>query len=77
MRSDVHLMKNARGRPDFLMTAAALATLTVLLKVLLNGVVVRGVNLGVIDPMLVGAVLAPTLGAYTLKRVKVDKENRA
>lgn len=63
------LMTNSRGRPDFLMTAAALALGTVLAKFLANGVVVSGYQLGALDSGLVAAILAPTFGAYTAKRI--------
>lgn len=65
------MLKNSRGRPDALVTFAAGAVAVILLKVLLNGVslaVLGGVSFGTIDATLVGAVLLPTLTAYTAKR---------
>lgn len=67
------LLKNSQGRPDFLMTAATLTLAAVLVKVILNGAVVVGIACGTIDPSLVGALLVPTLTAYTAKRIKLPE----
>ena len=67
------MLVNSRGRPDALLTFAAGAVVTVLLKTLLNGVVVGAVHFGTIDASLAGALLASTLGAYTWKRTSADR----
>lgn len=66
---------NSRGRPDALLTFAAWSVVVVLVKVLLHGVNVKGWSFGTIDAALVGAVLLPTLGAYTTKRVAGGKDD--
>jgi hypothetical protein len=63
------MFKNSQGNPDFLMTASVLALAVVLIRALASGVVVSGVTLGILDPGMVAALLAPTLTAYTVKRV--------
>ena len=69
------LLKNSRGRPDFLMTAAALALGAAVVKFLLNAVVLGPVNCGTTDAALIGAILAPTFLAYTAKRIKGGKND--
>lgn len=63
------MLKNSQGRPDALLTFAAGAVAVVFLKLLLNGVSVHGWNFGTIDAGLIAALLTPTLGAYTAKRL--------
>lgn len=70
------MVRNSRGRPDALLTFAAGSVAVVLVKVLLNGVDVAGWTFGTIDAALVGAVLIPTLGAYTTKRVAGGKSDQ-
>ena len=67
------MLKNSRGRPDALLTVAVLGTVVVLAKVLVSGASYGGISFGTIDGGLVAAALAPTLGAYTLKRIKGGK----
>lgn len=62
-------IRNTQGKKDALLTFAVIGFVVVLAKVLLNGATVAGVSFGTVDPALVGAVLAPTLAAYTTKRV--------
>lgn len=68
------MFENSAGERDYLLTASTLALATVLLKVALNGAVLAGWACGTIDAALVGALLVPTLGAYTAKRVMVSRE---
>ncbi len=71
------MLHNSRGRHDALLTFAAGAVVVTFAKVLANGVQVPGWSFGTIDPALVTALLAPTLGAYTAKRLiggKVEQE---
>lgn len=72
----IWMLKNSRGKPDALLTFSVLAVTVVLAKILLNGVVYKTWNFGTIDANLVGAVLVPTLGAYTSKRVFGTKEEK-
>lgn len=65
------MFKNSLGDRDFLLTASALALAVVLAKALASGVVVGTYSLGALDPGLVAALLAPTLTAYTVKRVAI------
>lgn len=67
------MVKNSRGKPDALLTFSLISVLTVLGKVLLNGATIGPVHCGTIDAALIGAVLVPTVGAYTVKRVKGGK----
>jgi hypothetical protein len=67
------MIRNSRGRPDALLTFSVWGVVVVLLKVLGNGASFKGVSFGAIDAALVGAVLAPTLGSYVVKRVKGGK----
>lgn len=67
------MLRNSRGRPDALLTFAVAAVAVVLAKVLLQGVTVGTWSFGGIDAGLVAAVLTPTLGAYTAKRVAGGK----
>lgn len=71
------MIKNGRGRPDALLTFSATSVLVVLLKVLLNGVAYKGLTFGTIDAALVGAILLPTVGAYTTKRVVGGKDDKS
>lgn len=71
------MIRNSRGRKDALLTFSAGAVLIVFVKTLLNGVTAHGITFGTVDPALIGALLVPTLGAYTAKRIKVDKEQQA
>ena len=68
------LMKNSRGRPDFLMSAAVLTLGAVLARFLATGVTVGKFAIGPLDAGLVAALLTPTFGAYVAKRVAA-KEN--
>ena len=70
-------LHNSRGRPDALLTFSAGAVAVVLLKVLAHGVVANGITFGSIDAGTIGALLTPTLGAYTAKRIMVDKGQAA
>lgn len=70
------MMKNSRGKPDALLTFSAMSVVVVLLKILLNGVIYKGWTFGTIDATLVGAVLLPTVGAYTTKRVVGGKDDK-
>lgn len=69
------MIRNSRGRPDALLTFSAAAVFVVLAKVLLSGVVIAGYSFGTIDALAIAAVLTPTLGAYTAKRVKGGKDD--
>lgn len=68
------MLKNSRGKPDALITFSAAAVATVLVKVLLNGVSTtigaHPISFGTIDPTIIAAVLVPTIGAYTAKRLR-------
>lgn len=72
----IWMMRNSRGKPDALLTFAVISVTAVLIKVLLNGVVFRSWNFGTIDGNLAGAILLPTVGAYTTKRVVGGKEDK-
>jgi hypothetical protein len=63
-------MKNTDGERDAILTMAFIGFIVVLIKVLLSGVVIGGkdLSLGSIDAATIGAVLAPTLGAYVARR---------
>jgi hypothetical protein len=67
------MLKNSRKQPDALMTFSVWAVLFVLVKVLLMGVKVvwgtHSFDFGTIDALVVAAVLTPTVGAYTTKRI--------
>ena len=55
--------------PSFTTTAAALALGAVLVKTVMVGVVVAGVQLGTApDAGVIAALLTPTLGAYVIRR---------
>lgn len=70
------LLKNSRGRPDFLMTAALASLGAVLLKFLAAGVEVGSFKGGGYpDAATIGAILVPTFIAYTTKRVAVKSEH--
>lgn len=71
----IWMIRNSRGRKDALLTFSVMSITVILIKVLLNGVNIKGWSFGVIDASLVGAVLVPTLGAYTTKRVVGGKED--
>ena len=73
------MIRNSRGRPDALLTFSAGAVAAVIAKLLVSGVTIAGVGLGTLDAGLAAAVLGPTLGAYTAKRVmggKADADER-
>lgn len=62
-------LKNTDGKPDAILTLAAVSVLTVLAKVLLAGVVVKSVHLGTPPGAdVIAALLTPTLGAYVARR---------
>jgi hypothetical protein len=67
------MLRNSRGRPDALLTFAAGAVVVAFVKVLLHGVVAFGMTFGSIDAATIAALLTPTLGAYTAKRIGADK----
>jgi hypothetical protein len=69
-------IRNTRGKKDALLTFALASVAVVLVKVLLNGASFRGITFGTVDAALVGAVLLPTLGAYTTKRVAGTRPDR-
>lgn len=69
------MIRNSRGKPDALLTFSAMSVAVVLVKVLLSGVVVGTWTFGTIDAGIIGAVLAPTVGAYTWKRVVGGKND--
>ncbi len=72
------MFTNSDGKRDFLLTASVTALATVLAKVLLAGVSFKGFTFGAApDAALVGALLVPTLGAYTYKRVELKKAANA
>lgn len=71
----MYLLKNSRGEPDGLFTIAVVTVAVVLLKVLLAGATVGGASAGAIDAGTIAALLTPTVGAYTWKRVsRVDQK---
>lgn len=72
----IWMMKNSRGKADALLTFSVMSVTVVLIKVLLNGVAFKGWTFGTIDASLVGAVLLPTVGAYTTKRVVGGKDDK-
>ena len=55
-----------KGKEDTMLTLAVWATGAGIIKFLLNGVP----YCGSIDPMLLGALLGPTLGAYVARKYK-------
>jgi hypothetical protein len=65
--------------PDAMLTLATYSTLTVLAKLLLNGVSMKlgssSWTFGVVDAGLIGAVLTPTLGAYVIRKMKDSPAN--
>jgi hypothetical protein len=61
-------IKNTSGHPDAMLSLATLATLTVLGKVIVNGV------FGTIDATIIAATLTPTLGAYVARRHLPEKK---
>ena len=75
-------IKHPRSKePDAMLTLAVVAFVSVVLKFLTNDVVLglgeKSVSLGKIDATLVGALLAPTLGAYVIRKQKdspIEKE---
>lgn len=67
------MLLNSQGRPDALLTFSAGAVAVVLVKVLFLGVTFGSWSFGTIDAGLIAALLTPTLGAYTAKRVMGGK----
>ena len=67
-------------QPDSALTFSVLAVLATLGKFLLNGVTIevlnKTVNFGTIDAALVGAILAPTLGAYVARKFKDSPDTK-
>lgn len=67
------MIKNSRDKKDALLTFAVAAVVVILIKVLLHGVTItigtKVFSMGAVDAGIVAAVLGPTLGAYTTKRV--------
>jgi len=61
-------MKNSAGKPDAMLTMSFIAFLVCAFRVLVSGLVVRQFSFGITDPVLLGAILAPTLGAYVARR---------
>lgn len=66
-------IKNEKGIPSATLTFATLAVFIVLAKFIISGLTVSAsdkfnVDFGKLDAALVGAILAPTLGAYVARR---------
>lgn len=62
-------LKNTAGKPDACLTMAVVCLAVVLVKLLIAGVVIFGHQLGTApDGGAIGALLAPTLGAYWARR---------
>lgn len=55
---------------DAMLTLSVYAFLGCLFKFLANGITVGTVSLGTVDATLIGALLAPTLVAYTARKFK-------
>ena len=70
------MVRNSRGHPDALLTFAVWAVFVVLAKLLASGVVIEGYVLGTIDAGIIAAVLTPTIGAYTAKRIAGGKPDK-
>jgi len=68
-------IKHPRSKqPDTMLTFSTWAVLTALFKFLMNGTILIigswSYNFGVIDSMLMAAILTPTLGAYVARKWK-------
>jgi hypothetical protein len=67
------------GEKDTMLTLSVFAFLACVFKFLGNGIVIGPVDLGTVDATLIGAMLAPTLVAYTARKFKSpppDKKER-
>jgi len=65
-----------RKEKDAILTLSVYAFVAVVIKFLLNGVTVYGINFGTVDAALVGALLVPTLGAYTARKHSDNMKNK-
>lgn len=65
-------IKNTDGKPDAVLTMTLAGFVVVLTKILLAGITIvmagREISFGSIDGAVIGALLAPTLGAYVARR---------
>lgn len=65
-------MKNTEGKPDAVLTLAALSIFGVLFRVVFGGfhLAAGGVDISLpaIDAAVIGSLLTPTLGAYVARR---------
>lgn len=59
---------------DSMLTLSVYAFLAVLFKFIVNGATIelfdKTINFGTVDAALIGALLVPTLGAYTARKFK-------
>lgn len=71
-------IKNTDGKPDAVLTMTLAGFVVILTKILLSGIVLnafgRELTFGSIDGAVIGALLAPTLGAYVARRY-TDKKH--
>lgn len=68
-------IKHPRSKePDTMLTLSVYAFAATLFKFLANGASFGDVSLGTTDPMLIGAILGPTLIAYTARKMKSPPE---
>lgn len=51
-----------------MLTMAFIAFIISCFKVLVSGLTIKGFTFGVADPLLLGTILTPTLGAYITRR---------
>jgi len=63
------MIKDSTGNKSMTATFAYVAFGVVMLKFLLAGVVVGSFQFGTVDSLSIAAVLTPTLGAYTVRRL--------
>ena len=56
--------------PDTMLTFATMAFVVVMFKYLTNGASIGSFSFGTTDPMLIGAILGPTLIAYVSRKFK-------
>lgn len=68
------MFRNSDGKPDAMLTAAAMALAVVLVKFALAGIVLaygdKSVSVGPFDPLGAGSVLGPTFVSYVMRRNK-------
>jgi hypothetical protein len=70
---NIWLTNPSTGRKDTMLSLSAYAFLMCAVKFLLNGVAVGSFTFGTVDAALIGALLGPTLIAYSAKKFAKTK----